>query len=321
VSTILKALRRLEQERDARVERDLRDQVVARPGGAGGPATRLRLPLIAGAGAVGAVLVVALFALLERGGSETAPVRAVASESQAARPAPALARFRERRAPVEAPDAATRAAARHAQGAPVATGLPAPVPVEPPVARAEPASEPAAAPRRTAAIATPRRTALAAMPAPASLPPVAAAAPRELRAQPEPPTPTAPEPTATAAPLVPAAEPAPELPAAVARTSTVAAKPPFQEEPVPLDHERVEMAGPAEVAARAVLPGVVVERTLWHPDASRRLAVLQVEGRDGTVELREGDAVGDLVVQQIDPSGVLFLQRGVEIRRRVGARE
>jgi hypothetical protein len=70
-----------------------------------------------------------------------------------------------------------------------------------------------------------------------------------------------------------------------------------------------------------VLPGLVVERTLWHPDSARRLAVLQVEGRDAAVELREGDAVGDLVVQQIDPSGVLFLHRGIEIRRRVGARE
>jgi hypothetical protein len=75
-----------------------------------------------------------------------------------------------------------------------------------------------------------------------------------------------------------------------------------------------------EIAARASLPSLVVERTLWHPSAGRRLAVLEVEGRAGPVELREGDAVGDLVVLQIDPGGVVFLHRGVEIRRRVGAR-
>jgi len=65
----------------------------------------------------------------------------------------------------------------------------------------------------------------------------------------------------------------------------------------------------------------VVERTLWHPKPARRVAFLQVEGRSGTVELHEGDAVGDAVVQQIAPSSVIFLHRGVEIRRRVGAED
>jgi hypothetical protein len=149
--------------------------------------------------------------------------------------------------------------------------------------------------------------------------------------QPAPPAPAerAAESVATPAPAPPPvesvaeprAEPVVETPAPAAKTQTVETRPPFQEEPAALAHERVESASPPEVVARTALPGVIVERTLWHPDAGRRLAVLQVEGRDGTVELREGDAVGDLVVQQIDPSGVLFLHRGVEIRQRVGARD
>ncbi len=61
-------------------------------------------------------------------------------------------------------------------------------------------------------------------------------------------------------------------------------------------------------------------RTLWHPTPERRRALLEVEGREGPVELGEGDAVGDAVIRQIDPSAVIFLHRGVEIRRRVGAR-
>jgi len=65
----------------------------------------------------------------------------------------------------------------------------------------------------------------------------------------------------------------------------------------------------------------VVERTLWHPKPARRVAFLHVEGRPGIVELHEGDAVGDSVVQEIAPSAVIFLHRGVEIRRRVGAKD
>jgi hypothetical protein len=79
------------------------------------------------------------------------------------------------------------------------------------------------------------------------------------------------------------------------------------------------LVGEPEVARRRPLPRMVVQRTLWHPYNERRVAYLTVEGHEGTVELREGDAVGDAVVKQIDPSAVLFVHRGVEIRRRVGA--
>jgi hypothetical protein len=65
---------------------------------------------------------------------------------------------------------------------------------------------------------------------------------------------------------------------------------------------------------------VYVERTIWHPLAERRIAVVELEGSDETLELHEGDAVGTLVVGKIEPSGVFFVHDGVELRRRVGAR-
>jgi hypothetical protein len=37
-------------------------------------------------------------------------------------------------------------------------------------------------------------------------------------------------------------------------------------------------------------------------------------------ELHEGDAIGTLVVSEIGPSSVLFLNDGAPLRRRVGAR-
>ena len=68
------------------------------------------------------------------------------------------------------------------------------------------------------------------------------------------------------------------------------------------------------------VPVVYVERTIWHPDASRRVAFVEIDGSGERVELHEGEAVGTLVVEKIEPTGVLFDHRGIEVHRRVGAR-
>jgi hypothetical protein len=61
-----------------------------------------------------------------------------------------------------------------------------------------------------------------------------------------------------------------------------------------------------------------VERTVWHPDAARRRAWVRLEGRSST-ELHEGDSLGGIVVRRIEPSGVVFVVEGRELRRAVGA--
>ena len=70
----------------------------------------------------------------------------------------------------------------------------------------------------------------------------------------------------------------------------------------------------------AAAPQIFVERTVWHPTASRREATVQVEGFAEPLSLREGDAVGVLVVSKIEPSAVVFLHGTRELRRRVGSR-
>jgi hypothetical protein len=67
-----------------------------------------------------------------------------------------------------------------------------------------------------------------------------------------------------------------------------------------------------------VAPAFVIERTVWHPREERRRALLRLGGRKEALELREGDAVGTLVVVRIEPSGVVFLEAGREVRRKVG---
>jgi hypothetical protein len=48
--------------------------------------------------------------------------------------------------------------------------------------------------------------------------------------------------------------------------------------------------------------------------------MVSLEG-GATRELHEGDAIGPLVVSEIGPSSVVFMQDGVELRRRVGAKD
>jgi hypothetical protein len=68
------------------------------------------------------------------------------------------------------------------------------------------------------------------------------------------------------------------------------------------------------------MPVVFIERTIWHPDPSRRVAFVEVDGSGERLELHEGEAVGSLVVEKIEPTGVSFDHHGIEVHRRVGAR-
>jgi hypothetical protein len=44
---------------------------------------------------------------------------------------------------------------------------------------------------------------------------------------------------------------------------------------------------------------------------------VRIEGRAST-ELREGDSLGGIAVRRIEPSGVVFVAEGRELRRSVG---
>jgi len=76
---------------------------------------------------------------------------------------------------------------------------------------------------------------------------------------------------------------------------------------------------PPEKVVRADLPDIFVSSTIWHPQKDRRSATVTYAG-GAAKELHEGDAIGPLVVSVIEPSGVIFLHDGVELRRRVGAK-
>jgi hypothetical protein len=271
MSTILKALRRLEEAKTLQLPRPLREQVATTP------APRRGLGWIAACGAalVGVGLGAAGFIVWPQLGADPDTGRRAAAEVAAGAAA----------TPQRAAVAPPRVAAY--------VGTPPPAAVDPPPATRSSGLSAAALASRVEVverIAPPPPEPAVAVSAPPASPPAAvltAAAASEALPR-------------------PAAPPAVE----VARSEAPA---------VGSGRSRPPPAAPSKLV-RAFVPGVLVVRTVWHPSAERRVAEIEVEGRPEPLVLHEGDAVGPLVVSEIEPSGVVFLHDEVELRRRVGIR-
>jgi hypothetical protein len=75
-----------------------------------------------------------------------------------------------------------------------------------------------------------------------------------------------------------------------------------------------------ETQPRAKTPSraqVGVLSTVWHPAGERRHAVVRTRA-GGTREVREGDLVDGMLVDRIEPSRVVFSDGGMELIRRIG---
>ena len=321
MSTILKALRRLEEERTAKAERALRDQVV----GTSPPAPRNRRRLLLrtlGAGAGVAILGFALYSW-----------RARPSARPASGPVPAAWPH-----PAASPQAALQAnplasMPRPALGAPAPQGAPPPPTVVPGgetgVQGASPASRPSPAEVRAAAaaLAPAPDVAVVQRPPPAPNPPLGSSeAPRAAAANPMGAAPGAAPPPQRIAP-----PPSPPEPAADAEDAVSSSVPmrlrdvdPSLHSPYGIRQETPRTHAASAKASRphaagAAAPEIVVTRTVWHPSPERRVAMVRAAGDSQEREVHEGESVGALQVLQIEPSDVVFLRDGVEIRQRVGA--
>jgi hypothetical protein len=326
VSTILKALRRLESERATPTDgRPLREAVAAAEPLSRPPQGRRWAPLASML--IGVAVGATALLLWPRGepspaATPEARVSALAAAppaSGAAQPSPAprnAARAREARAPSPA--------------GPPPEAFASDVAVVP---------RPAPSPRLVDSQAT--ETALAAGA------PEASAARSGAGDLPEP-APPAPAVRIAGPPAVvpapPVAEPKPRTrgdgtsaapaPGNVARTAAMpAVAPPAPEEraadiidePGAPATGTAASSGPEEAASGsgAAPPSgpsrIRVEKTLWHPLAERRVAVVTLPDRDGPMRVREGELLGDVRVSKIEPSGVVFSGDAGEVRRAVGA--
>ena len=113
----------------------------------------------------------------------------------------------------------------------------------------------------------------------------------------------------------------PPVVAATPQAASVSAPPLSEVDVAPTPEPALEPPAPEAPpnVPRRKLPDLIVKRTVWHPNPSRRIAVLQLADDPTSLELREGDAIGSLVLVEIKPAGVTFLHEGVEVRRRVGS--
>ncbi len=344
MSTILKALRRLEEEKAASEEpRPLREQIASAPRGA----LRSRrtgwlaaaLSLVLGVGAGGGVIWW-LF------GNQT-PAPVVASAAPAVAPPTAVAPPEPARVPglpdqafasdvelVDRPDALPRMS--DSEPMEPDSGDPAPGSVRPVTnsAAAERARQAALAEYNAAerarrglppapvppappispdpvpvqeAQSAPVEVASA---APAPAPIASAAAPTAPEPVPAPVAPPAPPPVAQA----PAAEPAP----APAPAPKVAAAKSAPSKPVARRAPAKEARAPVPAPPAVPTIAVSVEKTQWHPLADRRSAWLRVPGETDAQRVVEGDVIDGLIVSAIEPSGVVFEREGEKIRRPLG---
>jgi hypothetical protein len=330
LSTILKALRRLEEEKAATEEpRPLREQI------ASAPPTSLRsrrtgwtaaaVALVLGVATGGA----AIWWLFGRTSTPTQiaaanpmppvpsavvpPPPAPAPPARASEPGPPEQAFDSDVEMVNRPDALPRLA----DSEPVEPG-----PIQPKPGSVRPVENSAAAERaRQAALAEYNAAERARRGQPAEVVPPAPPQPLDpIGAQPEPATPdvaqAAPPDPAPVAPPAPAAPPAvkPEPKAEVAPPAAKPAAKPVAARPAP----------PKGAAAKEPVPppppavAVSVEKTQWHPLADRRIAWLNVPGESEPHRVVEGDVVDGLIVSKIEPSGVVFDRDGEKIRRGLG---
>ncbi len=307
MSTILKALQRLEDEKSANVERSLNEQVVAhRP-----PPDPERRGLRIGAIAIGGLAVAAAVFYFWPAGEETAaevamepaPAAAVpvitaevAAEKprrrRSARPAPAQQDSSEVEISpvievVKRLDALPADSGESDSGAPAALTKSAA-----PLARAG-AQRPGRRPNVNKPDPQVARGSAQSIPTPKQ---VADAKPLATQISgssvPAKPVPAPPAPIEIAA-VAPKSAPTAPIPAAI-------------QEPA------------RKIVQRAQLPAFIVEKTIWHPDADRRVAVVKLVDAEEILRLKEGDAVGPLVVKTINPDSVLFGHDEIEIRYNVG---
>jgi hypothetical protein len=353
VSTILKALRRLEEEKSrGTTSRPLREEV------ASGPIEppRRRLPwLPIAAMLVGAGLGASAwwFWPYERGGE---PVREVAEATPASPDAVTQVAethvtrrvppgFNDAAAQIEsqlhglahggAPDAAldpvTSPDGELAAGGPPEDAFasavevverPAPQPRIAPVAPGTPQPRvlhaPAHVPEEPPAV-TARRARPPVLPSPeAPAEAIAAATQRQqAAASPDPVTePPPPHPVEQATPKPQARPAAPRPTATAARASEPPAPEPAPRTAQPAPERVVKKSAPVAVSPARSDDAVRVKRTQWHPEPSRRSADLDVDGRSTSVH--EGDVVGDYVVTEIRPSGVVLTRDGQRVERGIG---
>jgi hypothetical protein len=285
MSTILKALRRLEEQRRVIDEENLRERILASPERDAAPPSRLRsvgktllLTL-----AAGIVLAAASFGVWS-GLGEVADSDA-ASHAETPAPEGGLASRAAEGSRALPSGSAPRPSASEAASAAAVVATPAATPQRPPVARVSPVPAVSAPPPTLRPVASGPK--LADDIALITRPPKPTALPVEARSS----------------------------PVAAPKEFVVIATAP---DPLPVPAKLAAAAPPIRRIERAPFPEFTVKRIEWHPRAARRVVLIDTGGAAAPRPYGEGENLGVLEIVEITPTAVLFRRDGVEIRRAVG---
>jgi len=143
--------------------------------------------------------------------------------------------------------------------------------------------------------------------------------PRPTVTTPSPPSVSAPKPAAAVAPAPPVpSSPAPSSPVTSASRSSSRSTPSVRKAEPAKSRVSPEIRQVDHHESPNLAPDLTITRISWHPRADRRSAKIRLKETEEVLTLREGDAVGGLVIQEISPSAVVFKSGEVEIHRRVG---
>jgi hypothetical protein len=201
--------------------------------------------------------------------------------------------------------------ARSAGATAIAPPSPTPIPADEEMALAAVTPTPATLSANSArAIAKPEASSTTAL----AKPPTSRSRPKPRAIEKSPPSVSAPQPTSSKSPTPPTS------PRSAPKKQPAESKPAREPQP-PKESKASPDPSPIEHLNRRALPELTIIRTAWHPSADRRSAKIRLEDTDEILNLREGDAVGGLVIREISPSAVVFKAGDVEIRRRVGHEE
>jgi len=330
VSTILKALQRLEDEKRAGKDRSLNEQIVARRSGVAAKSRWLAIGIaLLGGVAVGSS---ALYFWPDAGAPaadvtlEAAPPVVASSASQPKSAALAADSPAETLGADQAAGARKRERKENRAATPVSPMVevverleekPAAKPVRAESSDSDPVAPGASRPadRRRAAREAAKKKSGSTPTERTNRRPAAAVSKR------------VPEPRAAEPPVVVAAvdqtEAAVSTDAAAVEDAAVVSDPPLgtAEPSQPLSASTSPATPPKSdrmVIHRAQIPLISVDKTIWHPDGDRRSAVVKLTETGEELQLKQGDAVGPLVIETIRPGGVLFIHDGVEVEYRVG---
>lgn len=309
MSTILKALRRLEEDKRAQAAMSL-DQAVLDPAAPASPRRGIGLGVAAGVmAALGVIAIAWSLSGLWLTGGEGGLSQIQASSAKAAPPA------------LETPSRVVKRDAGKPPGAlERIEDAPRPPPVDPipltpstAAARVEVFANPdeirgelqrlvGGSARQVDASGPDPATAAAPDPEPAAL--VARQLAEDVAAKKSAPAPVAPKRAAKA--------PAPE-PVAVAKALIPA--PAAVSAPVPEPVAEPSVA----VIERKPPPEIVVREIIWHPNPARRIAVVELDGVESD-RLAEGDEIAGFTIAEIGLSDVELVRDGVTTKRRIGSK-